>query len=145
MGNINSYVISVCFAAIFASAVQILSPSKKFGGIISLMLGIFILYTLLSPLKRLIRAPTDGLADFGISEYWEAETKKDFDSAVKSAAERALTIEIKNKIRSVTDAPVEVRVEMGENTAVRLYGVPPEKKGEVADCIRENFGIEPVE
>ncbi len=84
MQEIQSYVTAICFAAIFSAVVQMLSPSEKFKGIISLVLGIFILYTLLSPLKK--------FKDFSFSDFQESF---EYTSEAEKYREKAL-LELKS-------------------------------------------------
>lgn len=133
-------------------AVQMLVPSKKYSGIPGIVLGIFIIYTLLSPLKKAIGSAenfTVPRIDFGGTlqtfEYYENAAFQSFDRAVYNSAARAVEIQAQKGIAEITDAAVEVKAAAdSRQTRIWVSGVPPEAKDRIYEYIKNSFGVEPV-
>ena len=152
MEQLNTYVISICFVMLFCIVVEILSPSEKYKGIIKLVLGIFILYTLLSPIRGLLnpitydfKLPDISVENQGSYIVHEKKTKDIFDEILYSSAAESIETEIKCSLDALVGADVNVSVEVdADDLKISVSGVPPEKHDEVYQYIEKGFSTKPV-
>ena len=90
MKYLNDYVLSICFAIIFCVVVEVLTPSERYKKIIKIVSGIFILYTLMMPVKNLLKEENYHFEAFDFSyeapdnyKIYEEKTKAIFEKNTK--------------------------------------------------------------
>ena len=143
----KAYLISICIAAVICSIFSTIVPAKGTNGmLLKLLSGLFMLYTLLSPLVTL------KLQDF--TEYWDDLTL-DAESAV-SAGTLSAQMEKEKIIMQQTQAyilekakslgaelSVEVLLSNGIPDEVNISGAAsPYVKSQITALITDDLGIE---
>ena len=149
MASARQYVISVTAAAIACAVVLSLSPKGAAHGVLKMLCGIFLTFTVLSPISRIdfgeliedftLRYDLDGEAAAAFGEELSRDAMADIIKAeteayiLDKAAELNATLEAEVTV-SDADTPVPV--------AVALRGeVSPYAKQRLAAIIEEDLGI----
>jgi len=140
----REYVICVCFAILFCVGVSILVPSKKYSGIIKIVCGIFVISTVVSPIKNITFYDR---VDFDFEKYFEDEEfnfyleqgKEKFGSALnsKKTSEMALAEEI--KLLSKCDVKLKI-----EEDSLYIEGAQEDKKAKIYDYLKNTYSIEAI-
>lgn len=50
----REYVIRICFAIVFCSGINLLIPHKRYEGIIKIVCGVFVVFTIISPIRDIL-------------------------------------------------------------------------------------------
>ena len=145
MQHLNNYVVSICFVMIFCIVVEVLTPSERYKGIIKIVSGIFILYTLITPIKGLLNPQIyefdfRNFSSVNIGEYktYEEKTKSLFDKALSDAIEDTIESEL---VAVYGNINIDVTF---DNSEIVISGFPSEKHDEIYAYVEKGYGIKPI-
>lgn len=147
----KSYVLCVCFAILFCVGISILVPGKKYMGIMKIICGIFILYTILTPLKGVLFSgyTLSDVSDFLKDDdgFFDAveRSKRNFERALISGSHSYAESEIASAVSRLNGSEVTVTLEPGENTTTAyLIGADKEKQSQISDFLKKTYALEAV-
>ncbi len=144
----KEYVLGVCFAMLFCVAVNILIPQKRYGGIIKIVCGIFVVFTILSPLENILFSKFT-LQDFFNANYddWGfysavEDSRKNFEDTIKSGYGKISETELGRELRMLTKESVSVKIDVLPDGAVAtVYGAQEEQHALIKEYIKSGYGI----
>lgn len=140
----KDYILSLCFAILLCTGVNILVPGKKYEGIIRILCGVFVIATVVTPLKsavlgRNIQRNTqkvfEGSYDF---ELRVSESQRIFTSLLSD--ERRFTSIIEDGLKKHTGEDAFVRIGDGR---VYVAGIRESKRSDAEEYIK-SLGAEDV-
>ena len=127
-----------------------LTPSERYNEIIKIVSGIFILYTLMTPIKGLLNSAvyefeipeivSDNSGDYAV---YEENSKKIFDEALYSAVADSIESDLRCSYKELKKTNVIAKADDGEFKIV-VSGIPSEKHNEIYSYIKSGFDIEPI-
>ncbi len=140
----KEYILSLCFAILFCAGVNILIPSKKYEGIIRILCGVFVIATVVTPLKK---AVLGGNIQRNTSKVFESDP--DFELRV-SESQRIFTSLLSDESRFTELIEDTAEKATGENAFVRISdgkvyvaGISEEKRPQAEEHIK-SLGAEDV-
>ena len=140
----KEYILSLCFAILFCTGVNILVPSKKYEGIIRILCGIFVIATVVTPLKNAVLGANiqrntpkvfESDPDF---EFRVSESQRIFTSLLSDESRFAELIELETE--RMTGEEAFVRISDGK---VYVAGIREEKRPRAEEYIK-SLGAEDV-
>ena len=140
----KSYVVAIAFSVILCTAADMLVPSKKYRGIIRIVCGLFVIGTIVSPIKELISFDYQAL-DTNVF----LTGKYEFDSRGEQGKQKYKEYLIQNGNSIVQDEIAkEISTVFGQNITAKLIGeelilegVEISKKEEIATYIKKHFDL----
>lgn len=141
MIHIKGYVISICFAILFCVAINILVPSKKYSGIMKIVCGVFVIATIVSPIKQVMNfdlTNTDKYFRNDEFEYSVSNAKEKFDKALLSQGTFEAESEIKENIRLRFGIDAEVSTNQSGIT-IYLPECDDSMKEKISDYLRNIY------
>lgn len=121
-----------------------LVPSKKYKGIIKIVCGIFVIGTIVSPIKELI---SFDYSSFDIDRYLKDDygffiaaesSRQSFEQELIQNGKENVENEICREIKTVFD--IEITAEL-EADSLKVYGTDESIRNEVADYIKKHYDI----
>lgn len=144
----KEYVLGVCFAMLFCVAVNTLIPQKRYGGIIKIVCGVFVVFTILSPLENIL------FSKFSLGDFFDAnyddwgfyssieESRKNFENTIKSGYNEISEEELGRELSVLTKENVSVKINvLSDSIVATVYGVGAKKHPLVKEYIKSNYGI----
>ncbi len=140
----REYVVCICFVMLLCAAVDMLVPSKKYKGIIKIVCGIFVIGTIVSPIKELI---SFDYSSFDIDRYLKDDygffitaesSRQSFEQELIQNGKENVENEICREIKTVFD--IEITAEL-ENNTLKIHGTDESIRNEVADYIKKHYDI----
>ena len=114
----KAYVIAITFSVILCSAADMLVPSEKYRGIIRIVCGLFVIGTIVSPIKELI---SFDYSSFDSNVFLTG--KYEFDSKVEQGKQKYKDYLIQNGNSIVEDEITkEISSVFGQNVTAKLSG-----------------------
>ena len=140
--NKYALVISVAFAIVFCVGISLLVPSPSYTGIMKIICGVFVVYTLLSPIKKIVYSelPAYDFSGFAYDENFERiveESRSSFFQSMSELAKDAIEKEVSLK----WGADISIALEKDK---VCIYHAKEEYHDDIAEYIRKNYGIDTV-
>lgn len=140
----KSYVVAITFSVILCAAADMLVPSKKYRGIIRIVCGLFVIGTIVSPIKELI---SFDYSSFDSNIFLTG--KYEFDFKVEQGKQKYKDYLIQNGNSIVQDEIAkEISSVFGQNVTAKLTGeelilegVEISKKEEIAAYIKKHFEL----
>ncbi len=140
----KEYILSLCFAILFCTGVNILIPNKKYEGIIRILCGVFVIATVVTPLKNAVLG-----ANIQRNTAKIFESDYDFELRV-SESQRIFTSLLSDESRFAELIEEEAKRLTGEEAFVRITdgkvyvaGISEEKRPQVEEYIK-SLGAEDV-
>ena len=121
-----------------------LVPSKKYKGIIKIVCGIFVIGTIVSPIKELI---SFDYSSFDIDRYLKDDygffitaenSRQNFEQELIQNGKENVENEICREIKTIFD--IEITAEL-EADSLKVYGTDESIRNEVADYIKKHYDI----
>lgn len=143
MESVSGLLLGLCFAAVLGGMVHLLSPGGRTERAMALAVSLFVLVSILTPLRELTRER------FGQSSFEVAQSRETIEQAVLDSAAEA----VRRSAQAVLDKygesariEIEMVVREGEVHAGRfvITGVTTEKAQEIADEIDALTGETPI-
>ncbi len=140
----KEYILSLCFAILFCTGVNILVPGKKYEGIIRILCGVFVIATVVTPLKKAVLGSNiqrntakifESDPDF---ELRVSESQRIFTSLLSD--ESRFNELIEDGVQEVTGEDAFVRISDGK---VYVAGISEEKHPQAEEYIK-SLGAEDV-
>ena len=144
----REYVICICFAMLFCVGVKILTPSKKYDGIIKIVCGVFVITTIISPLKKFLNLDFnydyfgDFMKDNEEFAYSVEKSREEFSEDIISYGEKNLSNQISREIEELFAD--DVAVESYDGKAWRVTDSETENREKIREYIRKTYGCETV-
>ncbi len=127
-------------------AVNILVPSKKYSGIMKIVCGVFVIATIVSPIKQIMNfeiSDTDKYFRDDKFEYSVTESKEKFDRALLSRGLSDLEDEIKESIRR--EFGISASISLDENGInVYLTDGDDSVKDKISDYLGERYSADNI-
>ncbi len=133
---------------LFCVGVNVLVPQKRYGGIIKIVCGVFVVFTILSPLENIL------FSKFSLVEYFHAnyddwgfysaveESRKNFEDTIKSGYSKISEEELGRELSMLTKESVSVKVDVLQDGAVAtVYGLGNEHRSLVEEYIKSNYDM----
>ena len=123
-----------------------LIPSEVYGDIMKIICGVFVVYTLLAPIKNIFPLRTSG-------RWFESKITEDeflfqtqqgyegFSEALKSETDRAVSDGIGEELRKVWSKDIKTELDGDELT---IYNAPREKAEQIKRYVQEHYGLKVV-
>jgi len=146
MDKINNYVISICFAIIFCVVAEAFTPSEKYSKIIKMASGLFIIYTLMSPIKSILNPEVYKIPVFdysndnqGVYKMYEQKTIEVLNDSVYRNYEQNLETDIEEFIKE--DINVSINK---DDFSVTISGVTSYNREKISKFVEDNYKIKPI-
>ncbi len=143
----KAYVIAITFSVILCAAADMMVPSQKYRGITRIVCGLFVIGTIVSPVKELIGFDYSSFdSNVFLKGKYEFSSKVEqgknsYNDYITQNAATILEDEISKEISSVFGQ--NVRSELGENKLI-LKGLELSKREEVSAYIKKHYGLNTV-
>lgn len=143
MESVSGLLLGLCFAAVLGGTVHLLSPKGNTDRAMWLMVSLFVLVSILSPLRELTRE-NFFQASFGDSGTQETVQQAVLDSAAEAIRRSAQAV--LDKYGERAEIEVQTVIREGEVHAGRfvISGVSREKAQEIGDEIYALTGENPI-
>ncbi len=144
----REYVICICFAMLFCVGVKILTPSKKYDGIMKIVCGVFVISTIVSPIKNILDLDfnydySEGfMKDSEEFAYSVEKSREEFSKNILSNAEKNLSGQISAEIKKLFGD--DVTVQTGDGKVLKVTDSTPENREKIKEYIRKTYGCETV-
>ncbi len=144
----REYVICICFAMLFCVGVKILTPSKKYDGIIKIVCGVFVITTIISPMKKFLNLDfnynyfEDFMKDNEGFAYSVEKSREEFSEDIISYGEKNLSHQISGEIEKLFGDVVSV--ELYDGKSWRVTGCETKNRERISEYIRNTYGCETV-
>jgi len=137
----KEYLISVTFSVILCVGVSLIVPSPSYGGIMKIICGVFVVHTLLLPIKNI------SFASFGNFSFRDTDTENDFlfdvsqrenqfKNALFKKTEDIFREEICGELRKLYSDAIEVRI---INGALWVYNAPVKHRGNIEKYLKDKW------
>lgn len=143
----REYIVCICFAVIFCSGVAILVPGKKYEGIIKIVCGIFVVSTVLGPVKNILSHSSDALnpdrylKDDGSFDYYVSYGRDEFNKALLSPENETAHLVLAAEIRTLTGGDVTVSLQDGN---AYITGVDSKDEDSVMKYLKDTYSINAI-
>lgn len=147
MENINDYILSICFVIIFCIVIETFTPSESYRGIIKIVLGVFVLYTLMFPLKEVLDFNKYNLVfpDVSITYGSEYEVYMDktldiFKESMRETSIKKLEEDIEETFNE-NDAHVAIEPDSYE---ISVSGITHTDFDKICSYIENKYNVKPL-
>ena len=140
----RSYVISICFSVILCVAADIIVPSQKYRGIVRIVCGIFVIGTIVSPIRNIINFDYS----FSDSNIFLKDREEFFSKAAQSEEIYRNYLAKNGKAIAEEKINSEISEVFGENTVAKLgsdglvvSGADASSKNDITEYVKKHYGI----
>lgn len=143
----REYIVCICFAVIFCAGVGILVPGKKYEGIIKIVCGIFVVSTVLGPIKNILSHSGDALnfdryfTDDGSFDYYVSYGRDEFNKALLSPENEITEAVLVAEIRTLAGGDVTVNLQGGN---AYITGVDGKDEDSVMKYLKDTYSINAI-
>lgn len=144
----REYVVCICFSILFCIGVNLLVPSPKYNGIIRIVCGIFILQTMLIPVKNIISSDINARIPEEIFNFdkdfgsFSKQSKEHMDRALVNNSRLAMENQIQREIKGIYAGKVEI-TETKEGLTAYVESAD-EGYSKAKEYIEKTYGIKTV-
>ena len=140
----KDYVICVCFAMLFCTAVRLVLPDKKYIGIIRIVCGIFVVSNIVSPIVRISSFDMPALdfeaflSDDGSFSQMVDRAKSDFEMQLTDPSSAVTEEYLSRELSRVFGGDITAKKHNGRWI---LNGAPPGTEQTICDYVSANYGV----
>ena len=142
----KEYILSVGTAIAVCVIVNLMVPSTKYQGIMKIICGLFVVYTLINPIKNIFKGNLS-LPDNYYTSYDEEFNRRaqsaleTFDELMVQGTCLVTSEQLTSDLRKRWNSSVTAKV---EGTAVRIENADAEDFDDMEDYIKRNYGLTTV-
>ena len=144
----KEYVLCICFSILFCAGVNLFVPSARYAGIINIVCGVYILHTMLSPVKGIIA--TEFKIDnpnsfFEVDSSFRgliSESSETMEEIFKESPINVMETQLKRELADMYGAQVELKT---DEYGLAAYVTADDKYVEsIRNYIEKSYSIKTV-